>query len=212
MPLIVFEGIDGCGKTTQLNFTYDWLTSDGHDVITTRQPGCALDVCQAIAKILRSPGVSLTPLTETLLFMADRVEHIDKVILPALRENKIVLCDRWTYSTLAYQHYGRGVSKDLIDDLNVTATRSTAPDLALYYDVCAHTSLDRRKGRKNDRMESESPEFYIRVLKGYADMVRIATIHHPIADINGEQDPLSVFKVTQTHITLLLMKTGHIKI
>jgi dTMP kinase len=188
MPLIVFEGLDGCGKTTQLNFTYDWLVSQGIEVVATRQPGSALDSCQAIAKLLKSPGVSIGDLAETLLFSADRCEHIDKIIVPALKDGKVVLCDRWTYSTIAYQHYGRGIDLGLIENLNNLANGTVKPDLTLYFDVSVETSF-KRVGRARDRIESESRDFYFRVLQGYEKIIS----HHSIDVINGEDYPLEVF-------------------
>ena len=132
---ITFEGIDGCGKTTQLNLLHNFLTSKGYEVVLTREPGGNHQLGQQIRNILLHAKCEVDSKAEMFLFLADRAQHIGKFVLPSLKEGKIVLCDRHTDSTLAYQGYGRGQSLDEIICLNNIATNNIKPDLTLLFDV-----------------------------------------------------------------------------
>jgi dTMP kinase len=171
---ITFEGIEGCGKTTQLGLLAERLCRRGLDVLPTREPG-GCPIADAIRNILLHPGNSaMVPRAELLLYAAARAQHVDEVILPALRQGKVVLCDRFTDATLVYQGYGRGLDTSLIADLNTLATEGLFPQLTLLLDMPAEDGLKRALRRnmtitteKEDRFERESIDFHRRVREGY---------------------------------------------
>jgi len=162
---ITFEGADGCGKTTQLNLLRDYLVKKGYDVLVTREPG-AKGLGEKVREILLNYDGEVSDRCESFLFLADRAQHIDIIVNPAIRQGKIVLCDRHTDSTVAYQGYGRGLDIERIKMLNELATQGTTPDLTFVFDVDIETSMARVGGEK-DRMESAGEEFFNRVRQGY---------------------------------------------
>src|SRR5574344_1250469 len=181
---ITFEGIDGCGKTTQLNLTADYLKSKGFDVLITREPG-AKGLGEMLSEILLNYDGDVSSNCEAFLFLADRAQHIDTIVKPAIDSGKIVLCDRHTDSTVAYQGYGRGVDLGQINMLNDIATSGLKPDLTFIFDVDIETS-QKRVGKDKDRMESAGIEFHKRVREGYLK----------IAD--GEPDRVKVINAVES--------------
>ena len=129
---ITFEGADGCGKTTQLNNVKTFLEEKGFDVVVTREPG-ALEIGQKIRNILLHYDGVVADRCEMFLFLADRAQHVETFIKPAIEQGKIVLCDRHTDSTIAYQGYGRGQNIELLNDLNKIAINDIVPDLTLLF-------------------------------------------------------------------------------
>lgn len=173
--LITFEGIDGCGKSTQARLLADRLREDGIETILLREPG-GTALSEHIRTILldqkhREP---LSYAAELLLFAASRAQLIKEVILPALAREAVVICDRFIDSTVAYQGYGRGLPLARIEQVNALATDSLEPDLTFLIDVPIETAVQRRKGMGDDRMESESSTFFERVMNGY---MRLAELH-----------------------------------
>ena len=168
--LIVIEGTDGCGKTTQIKLLTEFLKNRGYEVVLTREPGCA-GLGQKIRELLLDYDGEVSPVCESFLFLADRAQNIDKIVKPALEEGKIVLCDRHTDSTVAYQGYGRGLDIDRIHYLNNIATSGLKPDLTIVLDVDVETSLS-RVGKEKDRMESAGKEFFNRVRSGYLEIAK----------------------------------------
>jgi dTMP kinase len=167
--LITFEGSDGCGKTTQAKALYRYLRRKGYDVIFTREPG-GTKLGSKLRKILLSPETKITPYTELLLNLADRAQHVEEVILPALKENKIVISDRFSDATVSYQGYGRGIPLNIIDKLNNLVTQNIKPDLTILLfskDAKAHT-----QSHRFDRYESESDRFKKLVNKGYRELAK----------------------------------------
>ena len=162
---ITFEGADGCGKTTQIRLLNDYLINKGAITLITREPG-AKGLGEKIREILLNYDGEVSPNCESFLFLADRAQHIDCIIKPALADNKVVLCDRHTDSTVAYQGYGRGLNTEKIKYLNFLATGDIKPDLTIVFDIDAETSL-KRVGKNKDRMESAGAEFFNRVRNGY---------------------------------------------
>ena len=160
---ITFEGADGSGKTTQLNKVKEFLLEEGYDVIITREPG-ALDIGQKIRNILLHNEGFVSDRCEMFLFLADRSQHIDALIKPSIDNGKIVLCDRHTDSTIAYQGYGRGQNINLLKELNNIAVHGVVPDLTLLYDVSTKTAQE-RVGLEKDRMESAGLIFHEKVRK-----------------------------------------------
>ena len=175
---IVIEGIDGCGKSTQINEIYKWLPKSGLlnkncKVIKTREPGGSI-LGQKIREIILSNDKDNQPsyITELLLYNADRAEHIDKVISPALSNNHWVISDRFTGSTLAYQGYGRNINLLLIKQLEKIACQGKKPDLTIFLEISPEESVARRKNKIADRIESEGINFLRKVNDGFKLMAK----------------------------------------
>lgn len=167
---ITFEGIDGCGKSTQLNLLAEYLKSQGKDVLVTREPG-AKGLGEKIREILLNYEGDVSSNCEAFLFLADRAQHIDIIVKPAIENGTIVLCDRHTDSTIAYQGFGRGVELERLKMLNNLATSGFKPDLTFVFDVDVETSLS-RVGKTRDRMESAGVEFFEKVRNGYLKIAK----------------------------------------
>jgi dTMP kinase len=167
---ITFEGIDGSGKTTQLLMTEKYLRQRGLDVLVLREPG-STSLAEKIRKILLDKNNSIPPESELLLYLAARADLVQKVIAPALKNGKIVLCDRFYDSTTAYQGYGRKLNIALIKKLNHLMVGATIPDITFIIDVDFETSLQRRK-KESDRLESESKKFFESVRRGFLAIAR----------------------------------------
>lgn len=176
---ITFEGIEGSGKTTQIARLASRLEAGGLPVLTTREPGgCAIaDAIRAI--LLDADNSALVPKAELLLYAAARAQHVEEVIRPALAAGQVVLCDRFTDATLAYQGYGRQLSLDLIDELNRLASSDLTPDLTLLFDLPVETGLERAMrriagcaGPAEDRFEQESVAFHQRIRQGYLQLAK----------------------------------------
>ena len=167
---ITFEGGDGCGKTTQINLLDEYLRSKGYKTLLTREPG-SKGLGVKLREILLNYDGDVSPVCESFLFLADRAQHVDCIIKPAIEEGTIVLCDRHTDSTVAYQGYGRGLDLAQIHNLNRIATSGLKPDLTIVLDVDVETS-QKRVGSEKDRMESAGIEFFERVRKGFLEIAK----------------------------------------
>ncbi len=167
---ITFEGADGCGKSTQLNMLAEYLTKKGFEVVVTREPG-AKGLGEKIREILLNYEGDVSDRCESFLFLADRAQHIDMIVNPAVEAGKIVLCDRHTDSSVAYQGYGRQLPVERIKRLNEIAVNGRHPDLTLIFDIDVETSM-RRVGQEKDRMESAGTEFFNRVREGYLEIAK----------------------------------------
>ncbi len=175
---IVLEGIDGCGKSTQVKHLSKWLPQSGlmpneAKLITTREPG-GTKLGHSIRELLLSDfeGISPEPLTELLLYAADRAQHVSQVILPALNNGHWVISDRFSSSTMAYQGFGRNLNKRMISELESIATKGLTPNLTLLLDISVTESLSRRKYKANDRIESEGKKFLERVSDGFYSIAK----------------------------------------
>lgn len=177
--LVVFEGVEGCGKTTQLQHVWRWLTqgSDlpwchrgryGPKIVLTREPG-GTDLGQQLRQLLLMTEVgTMGDRTELLLYAADRAQHVDQVLRPQLAMGALVLCDRYTDSTVVYQGYGRGLNLEMIHQLNDIATGGVDSDLTLWLDLDAELGLDRLRQRgEMDRIEQADLGFHRRVQDGF---------------------------------------------
>ncbi len=205
--LIVFEGVEGSGKTTQIAQTQAWLThsklfkqlqQQGAQLILTREPGGT-----PLGKNLRQLLLHSTnddPIhdrTELLLYAADRAQHVETYLKPLLRQGAMVLCDRFTDSTVAYQGYGRGLDRHLIDQLNQIATGGLQSDLTLWLDLDVELGLARaRKRAAHDRIEQTPLSFHRRVQQGFTELAQA----HPnrIVRIDASQTPNQVATQIQT--------------
>lgn len=197
---ITFEGADGCGKTTQLNLISKFLNEKGIENITTREPG-ATELGLKLREILLHHNGPVADGCETFLYLADRAQHVQTKIKPALEEGKIVLCDRHTDSTLAYQGYGRGVSLERIKYLNDIATAGLKPHLTLLFDVDSVVA-QKRIGKQKDRLESEGLEFHNKVREGY---LKIAQDEHKrVRVVDANKSVEEVFEQTKKIISELL--------
>ena len=165
---ITFEGADGSGKTTQVNKIKTLLEEKGYDVVVTREPG-ALELGKQIRNILLHSTETVADRCEIFLFVADRAQHVETFIKPAIEQGKIVLCDRHTDSTIAYQGYGRGQDIELLKNLNNIAVNGLKPDLTLLFDVSTEVAQE-RVGSEKDRMESAGIEFHKKVRNGYLEL------------------------------------------
>ncbi len=167
---ITFEGPDGCGKTTQMKLLAEYFEKKGKEVVLTREPG-GKGLGEKVREILLNYDGKVSDRCESFLFLADRAQNIDIIVNPAVKEGKIVLCDRHIDSTVAYQGYGRGLNIDRINMLNNLATNGKKPDLTLVFDVDVETSM-KRVGKEKDRMESAGIDFHNRVRKGYLELAK----------------------------------------
>ena len=167
---ITFEGADGCGKTTQLMLLAKYLKAQGREVVVTREPG-ARGLGEKIREILLNYDGEVSSRAEAVMFLADRAQHIVVIVNPAIKSGKIVLCDRHTDSSVAYQGYGRRLDIDEIKRLNSIATNGKKPDMTLIFDIDVETSMA-RVGDTKDRMESAGIEFFNRVRNGYLEIAK----------------------------------------
>lgn len=169
---ITFEGIDGCGKSTQCEMLKDYLKASGKDFIFVREPGGTV-IGERIREILLDKKNSqMTPRAELLLFEAARAQITEEVIKPALEEGKIVLCDRFFDSSSAYQGMARGMGMDFVASLNMAATGGLKPDITFFFDISAEEALLRRgkRGEASDRIELAGLKFQEDVRKGYLEL------------------------------------------
>ncbi len=166
---IVLEGPDAAGKSTQLQLLSQALTARGIPVLTTREPG-GTPLGRKFREILLDPKNRMRPLTELLLLVADRHEHVEEVIKPALARGQWVLCSRYTLSSLAYQGRGRGLPLELVHQLNRLATGGLEPDYVFLLDLPPQVALERTKLR--DRFEGEGLSFFTQVRLAYLEFIR----------------------------------------
>ncbi len=193
--LITFEGIDGCGKTTQMKLTAAWLKEQGYEVLQTYQPGGTAIGRQIREVLLQRENRKLVAEAEMLLYLADRIQHLKEVILPAVGKGVIVLCDRFHDSTVAYQGYGRGLDMSLTGSIVRVCITPHPPDLTFLLVVPPRTALQRidaspGKSRQRDRLEEESIQFFERVSRGYDELASSAPDR--FVHIDGSISPESI--------------------
>jgi dTMP kinase len=178
---VVVEGIEGSGKSTLLAGLAQWLRAKGHEPLITFEPG-GTPVGSAIREFFLNRSVAIGPLTEAFLVNAARAQHVADEIRPALEARRIVVCDRFTDSTLAYQGYGRGIDLDILRKLCELATGGLAPDLVFVVDVPIEVALARMRTRAEapDRIEAEGAAFHERVRHGFLELARSA--RHRVLD------------------------------
>ncbi len=195
---ITFEGCDGCGKSTQLKLLSAYLTEKGIPHIFTREPGGG-KISEAIREILLSGKNSeMTDECEALLYAASRVQHLSDRVEPALREGKLVICDRYVDSSLAYQAHARGLGVDFISKINAFALEKYLPDVTVFIDLTPEAAFLRKKGADaDDRLEQAGMAFHKRVYEGYKAIA--AKEPERVVCIDGNQTPAEIFScVLQT--------------
>jgi dTMP kinase len=162
---ITFEGSEGCGKSTQSKLLYEYLKSKGHKVVYLREPG-GTRISEKIREILLAPENHIAPLAETLLYMAARAQIVEEIVKPAVLKGKLVICDRFLDSTIAYQGYGLGININMIKSIGNFVTRGMQPGLTILLDLPVQEGLKCRKFSK-DRIEKRSYLYHLRVRRGY---------------------------------------------
>jgi dTMP kinase len=206
--LIVFEGVEGCGKTTQIERLQQWLKASGtfeqllfegkaSQLMITREPG-GTPLGQEIRRLLLHPTTDelIQNQTELLLYAADRAQHVEGLLNPQLAEGALILCDRYTDSTVAYQGYGRGLDRALIHQLNTIATGGLESDLTLWLDVDVEIGLNRARQRgAHDRMEQATLAFHQRVQRGFSELAQ--AFPHRIVRIDASPSEQTVAEQIQ---------------
>ncbi len=188
---ISIEGIEGCGKSTLVNGLSEHLQSKKIGHVITKEPGSTA-IGKILRKILLDKKQQISPLTELLLMFSDRLDHLEKVIKPSLKEGKIVITDRYIDSTYAYQGAGRGISKDIINNL-VTQTEILLPDKTILLDLDPEIGLKRASSRNElDRFESENLEFHKRLRKSFLKAAEINPKRFLV--INADDEPKKILQ------------------
>lgn len=203
---ITFEGPDGSGKSTALSSLVEFLKGQNVDFILTREPGSETSKeAKKIREIILDPANDITPMTEAILYAADRRLHLEKLIWPALKQNKLVLCDRYLDSTLAYQGAGRKLGISNMLSLQEIITEKTFPDLTLFFDIKPEQSEARVTSRDEDkdRLELAGKEFHKRVYEGYQELVKMFPERIKVIDASLSKDEVfaQVKKIVLEHIS-----------
>jgi dTMP kinase len=201
---ITFEGGDGAGKSTLIGKVFDHLEKEGQTVLKTRAPG-GTEIGQEIRNLLlHKQGSPLSKRCELLLFLADRAQHVDQQILPALSEGKIVLCDRFNDSTVAYQGGARGLTPEIVSHLCQFACNGLTPDLTLYLDLDPKIGFERVKkaGMTKDRIESETLEFHQKIRETFRQIAVSEPNRFVILDASKTAE--EVFQLAKERIDALL--------
>lgn len=190
---IVFEGPDGSGKTTVANAVCENLENMGYDVVHTREPG-GIEIAEQIRNVILDPkNVTMDARTEALLYAASRRQHLVEKVIPAVEDGKIVICERFVYSSLAYQGCGRDLGFDSVLGINDFAINGTYPDMTIYLDVNEELGLKRIENRSfKDRLDSESLSFHHKVNEGYRKVLerfkdtKIIDASKPVEEVISE--------------------------
>ena len=192
---MTFEGIEGSGKTTQVELLCKYLRELGYQVVRTREPG-GTALGEALRKVLLQKDLHVLPLSELLIFMAVRSQHMEEVITPALARGAVVVCDRFVDATYAYQGYGRGVDLGIIATLNRLVTKGVTPNLTILLDCEVDVGLARKlvHNPRLDRFEQEEAAFHEQVKRGYLKLVEEDEKRFYV--INGKRD------IEATHIAI----------
>ncbi len=202
---ITFEGIEGCGKTTQIDLLSSFLKRIHRSFLVTREPG-GTEVGERIRQILlSSENAGIETMAELFLYAAARVQHVRQIIFPALRQGKVVVCDRFADATLAYQGYGRGLDLAWIEQIHERAMENVKPDLTFLLDLPVEEGLKRALKRmekhtfKEDRFEKEDLDFHRRVKKGYLILARNEPVRIVILD--GMKDEQTLHREIVSHLS-----------
>ncbi|MCX7946055.1 MAG: dTMP kinase [Hydrogenophilus sp.] len=192
--LVVFEGIDGAGKSTQVEALADWLQQQGKEVVRTREPG-GTEVGERLRELVLR--VNMRGETELLLMCAARCEHVRQVIAPALARGAWVVCDRFADATFAYQVRGRGVEEAWFAVVDELARGGVTPDLVFVFDLPPKMAAERRGGKRGDRFEGEEQAFFARVRAGYQERAAADPGRYVVLDARAGVDQLSAAVVAE---------------
>lgn len=202
---ISVEGIDGSGKTTQLELIEAYLRQKGFDVFVVREPGGS-PICEKIRElVLDRDNAAMSPVAEMLLYAASRAQLVDELIRPALSDGKVVLCDRFVDSSLAYQGYGRSLGACMVYSVNEPALGGLLPDITFLFDIEPENAFARRSDTL-DRIENEKMEFHMRVLNGYRELAQKCPSRIKI--INANVDKIKVFESVRRELDVFLANRG----
>jgi dTMP kinase len=203
---ITFEGVEGSGKTTQIELLEDYLNQKGHKVVRTREPG-GTALGESLRKILLQKDLHVLPLSELLIFMAMRTQHMEEFIGPALKEGKIVLCDRFVDASYAYQGYGRGIDLGIIQTLNRLVTKGVTPNLTILLDCPVEEGLGRKRKQddQGDRFEEEGLSFHEKIRQGY---IKLAEGDPRFFVVDGRQGREVVQTILRDRVATLLENHG----
>ena len=197
-PFITFEGIEGSGKTTQIRLLAEQLQQNNQQVLLTREPGGCQIADQIRGILLHPDNMAMVSRTELLLYAAARAQHIEEIVRPALMAGKIVLCDRFTDATLAYQGDGRGLERSLIIQLNQLAAGDCRPDLTLLFDLPVEIGLGRARQRETDlqdssegRFEREQLDFHQRIRDGYLTLATAEPQRFRVIDASRSREQMT---------------------
>ncbi len=189
---ITFEGCDGCGKSTQLKMFSDYLTKAGIAHIFTREPGGGKISEQIREILLNGKNSEMTDECEALLYAAARVQHLSDRVEPALSEGKLVICDRYVDSSLAYQAFARGLGREFVEKINAFALEKYLPDVTVFIDLTPEDAFKRKHGAdENDRMELAGMAFHKRVYEGYKTIAREQP--ERVVCVDGRKTPDEIF-------------------
>ncbi len=206
---ITFEGSDGCGKSTQLRLLAERLRASGREVVETAEPGGTRIGNQIRAILLDSKNQDLHPTAEMLLYFASRAQNMDELVFPSLARGAVVLSDRFTDSTLAYQGAGRGLGRDVVMQLHGIAVRGRDPDLTICIDIDLETSLQRAHARNRNttdkderRMDEQAQEFHERVRQAYRDLAVLEPKRIRMIDGRAERNVVAqrIWEVVQAYV------------
>jgi dTMP kinase len=207
--LVSFEGLDGAGKTTQMDLLAQWLADHSVDYLRTREPGGTPLGGEIRHLLFQHPELTITPLAEAFLFQADRAQHFSTLVLPALAEGKLVLTDRCFDSSIAYQGIARGVGSELVECLSLLATQNHVPDLTFFLDldpslVALRTAATHDTSRREapSRFDRETEAFHLRLRTAF---LTLAHDHpHRIKIINASQSPQQVHEAILSQLSHVL--------
>ena len=205
--LITFEGIEGCGKSTQVDLLFDYLNGKSHRVIKTREPG-GTAYGEALRDVALRKDIEVSPLSELLTIMAIRAQHVEELILPALQDRAIVICDRFVDASYAYQGYGRGIDLGIIETLNRLVTKGVRPNLTVLIDCPAGLGLKRKakNDRSLDRFEKENLSFHRKIRNAYLKLAKEDKSRFFVVD--GKAKVSEVSKIIRVNVESLLVRYG----
>lgn len=199
---ITFEGGEGSGKTTLIQALMTWLGEANIDALSTREPGGSVIAEKIRQIILDLDNKGIKAKTEALLFAASRIQHLEETVIPALNENKVVLCDRYIDSSLAYQGYARGLGFDAVLKINTFALEHM-PNITFYIDQDPKVGLSRIQSRINNRLDLEQLEFHNQVRQGYLELAKLYQERYIV--INGNQSIGAVINDVKAHLKDVLV-------
>ena len=200
---ITIEGPDGAGKSTQIPFIKRFLEKKGYEVLLTREPGGTVIGEKIRGLILDKNHQEMSDITEALLYAASRAQHVAELIIPALNEGKVVLCDRFVDSSMVYQGKGRGIGLESIRNINDFATDGLRPNLTILLDIDPEVGLKRIKATKEvDRLEQEKLDFHRKVYEGYMELINMYP--ERIKVISGNQSIEDISKDIESKLKILI--------